>query len=87
MFDKPRITPAPKICPKHVLPITAGKPKPPNRFEEGIAGPALGFFIVNLANAIAAILQRTITIPTIGLHSRVLGATASNVVVNNEVSP
>jgi hypothetical protein len=85
-LDNPRMAPAPRICPKQALPITAGKPNPPNRFDDGIAGPAFGFFIVNLANAIARILQTTMTIPTVGLHSSVLGTTAS-IVVSTRHSP
>jgi hypothetical protein len=63
--------------------MTAGSPNPPNILDEGIAGGALGFFIVYLANAIAKILQTIITAATLGLQSTALGATASKVEVNN----
>lgn len=68
-----------------MLPITAGKPNPPNIEDEGMAGPELGFFMVYLANAIAKILQTIMTAPTVGLHSNVRGATASSVVVSKGV--
>lgn len=75
------------MCPKQVAPITAGNPKPPNILGDGIAGAALGFLIVNLAIAIAKMLQTIITIATVGVHSKVLGAAVSKRVVIKVVSP
>lgn len=66
--------------------MTAGKPNPPNKLEAGSSGGALGFLMVNLANAIAKILQTIMTAATLGLQSIALGVTVSSV-VNNCLSP
>ena len=79
MFASPKITPAPKIWPKQAVPMTAGKPKPPKRLAEGIAGPALGYLIVYLPKAMAMILQTIITAATFGPHARVVGTAANTV--------
>jgi hypothetical protein len=53
------------------------QPHAAKQFGEGMAGPALGYLMVNLPIAIASTLHNTITTATLGLQLRVVGTAAS----------
>jgi hypothetical protein len=78
MLESPKITPAPRICPKHIAPINVGM----LMGNKGILIPTIGLLMRKVSNT-AKTEQQLIIIPTVGFQADVAG-TFANVNNNDE---